>query len=117
MAGHFLQNADAVFGVGCSFTTTIFGAPIPSGKTIIHLTNNEADINKDVAADVAIVGDAKLALRQLIEEIRRQGGRQVKSPVPLVSVRRPQQDAVEARPLGLVGVARVVRGAAKAAEP
>ena len=49
MAGHFLQRADVICGVGCSFTTTIFGAPIPPGKTIIHLTNNEADINKDVS--------------------------------------------------------------------
>ncbi len=73
MAGHFLQQADVLFGIGCSFTTTIFGAPIPPGKVVIHATNNEADINKDVAADVAIVGDARLVLRQLIEEIQRQG--------------------------------------------
>jgi thiamine pyrophosphate-dependent acetolactate synthase large subunit-like protein len=73
MAGHFLQEADVIFGIGCSFTTTVFGAPIPPGKVIIHATNNDGDINKDVAADVAIVGDAKLVLRQLIEEVERQG--------------------------------------------
>jgi thiamine pyrophosphate-dependent acetolactate synthase large subunit-like protein len=81
MAGQFLQQADVIFGIGCSFTTTIFGAPVPAGKTVIHLTNNEADINKDVAASVPIVGDARLALRQLIDEVQRQGGRQAKSPV------------------------------------
>lgn len=80
MAGDYLQRADVIFGVGCSFTTTIFGAPIPLGKIIIHLTNNEADINKDVAAEVAIVADAKLALAQLIEEVQRQGGRQAALP-------------------------------------
>jgi len=81
MAGQFLQRADVVFGVGCSFTTTIFAAPVPVAKTVIHLTNNEADINKDVAAQVPIVGDARLALRQLIDEIRRAGQQRAESPV------------------------------------
>jgi acetolactate synthase-1/2/3 large subunit len=80
MAGHFLQQADVVFGIGCSFTTTIFGAPIPRGKLIVHLTNHEGDINKDVVAQVPIVGDARLALRQLIDETKRQSQPQPKSP-------------------------------------
>jgi thiamine pyrophosphate-dependent acetolactate synthase large subunit-like protein len=80
MAGQLLGQSDLIFGIGCSFTTTIFGAPIPAGKKVIHLTNNEADVNKDVAADVALLGDAKLVLRQLIEEVNRQGGRQAESP-------------------------------------
>src|SRR5439155_12162783 len=67
--------ADVVFGIGCSFTATIFGAPIPPGKVIIHATNTEADVNKDVTADQALVGDARLVLRQLVEELHRQGGR------------------------------------------
>ncbi len=73
MAGDFLQRCDVVFGIGCSFTTTLFNAPIPPGKTVIHLTNNEADVNKDVPADAAVLGDAKLVLRQLIEELDRVG--------------------------------------------
>lgn len=80
-AGHFLQRADVIFGVGCSFTATTFGVPIPPGKVVIHATNNEADVNKDVAADQALLGDARLLLRQLIEEWQRQGGRQAESPV------------------------------------
>jgi thiamine pyrophosphate-dependent acetolactate synthase large subunit-like protein len=80
MAGQFLERADVILGIGCSFTTTVFGAPIPPGKVILHATNNEADINKDVVADVAILGDAKLTLRQLIEEVERQGGWQTASP-------------------------------------
>jgi acetolactate synthase-1/2/3 large subunit len=81
MAGHFLGRSDVICGVGCSFTATVFGAPIPPGKTVIHLTNNDLDMNKDVPADVAILGDAKLALRQLIEEVRRQGKPPRGSPV------------------------------------
>jgi thiamine pyrophosphate-dependent acetolactate synthase large subunit-like protein len=80
-ASHFLQRAGVVFGIGCSFTATAFGAPIPPGKVVIHATNNEADVNKDVAADVALLGDARLVLGQLIEELRRQGGRAAESPV------------------------------------
>jgi acetolactate synthase-1/2/3 large subunit len=79
-AAHFLERADVVFGVGCSFTTTVFGAPIPTGKVVIHLTNHEGDINKDVAADQPLIGDAKLVLRQLIEERKRQGAPQTESP-------------------------------------
>src|SRR5262249_9923650 len=81
MAGHFLQRADVIFGIGCSFTATIFGAPIPAGKIVIHLTNNEADVNKDIVAEHALLGDARLVLRQLIEEVKRQGGHQPESPV------------------------------------
>jgi acetolactate synthase-1/2/3 large subunit len=73
MVNHFLNKADVIMGIGCSFTTTVFAAPIPRGKIIIHITNHEADLNKDIAADHAVLGDAKLVLQQLLEEARRQG--------------------------------------------
>jgi thiamine pyrophosphate-dependent acetolactate synthase large subunit-like protein len=69
---HFLRKADVVFGIGTSFTRTSFGITIPPGKVIIHATNNEWDINRDYRADHGILGDAKLVLRQLIDEIGRQ---------------------------------------------
>jgi uncharacterized protein len=80
-AAHFLQQADVIFGTGCSFTATVFGAPIPPGKVVVHATNNPGDVNKDVAAEVALLGDARLVLQQLIDEVRRQGGRVADSPV------------------------------------
>lgn len=73
MVDQFLKGADVVLGIGCSFTNTLFAVPIPSGKTIVHVTNNEADLNKDVPADHAVLGDAKLVLRQLLEEAKQQG--------------------------------------------
>jgi acetolactate synthase-1/2/3 large subunit len=97
-AAQFLSTCDVLFGIGCSFTTTIFGAPIPAEKILIHLTNNEADINKDVPADIAILGDARLALRQLIAEVRRQGGRQTESPAEEIA-RIKQAWLAEWRPL------------------
>jgi acetolactate synthase-1/2/3 large subunit len=87
-AGHFLQAADVLLGLGCSFTTTVFGAPIPSGKAIIHATNSEADVNKDVPARVALLGDAKLVISQLLAEVRRQGGPAWESPVAEIAARK-----------------------------
>ena len=69
----FLSNADVVFGVGVSFTKSSFTVPIPAGKTLIHLTNGEGDINKDYRAQYPILGDAKLALRQFIDAVKAQG--------------------------------------------
>jgi acetolactate synthase-1/2/3 large subunit len=69
-AYRFLQQADVVFAIGCSLTRhNITFAGIPQGKTIIHATNDERDINKHYSADYPILGDAKLVLRQFVEAI------------------------------------------------
>ena len=70
MVKHFLERADVVFGIGCSFTRIHFGADLFDAKTLVHVTNDEGDVNKDYPADVAVVGDAKLVIRQLIEEVK-----------------------------------------------
>ena len=67
---HFLQKADLIFGIGCSFTRTAFGVTIPAGKRVIHATLDPADINKDVPAEIALVGDAGLILEGLVAAIR-----------------------------------------------
>jgi thiamine pyrophosphate-dependent acetolactate synthase large subunit-like protein len=67
---HFLQNADLIFGIGCSFATTNYGVAMPKGKRIAHATLDPTDINKDVPAELALVGDAGLTLRALITEVR-----------------------------------------------
>ena len=73
MVDHFLRQADAIIGIGCSFTSTLCSVPIPKGTPVVHITNNEADINKDIESDHAVLGDAKLVLRQLIDEVKHQG--------------------------------------------
>ena len=65
----FLNQADVVFGIGCSFTKSGYAKAIPSGKVIIHSTNDAMDVHKDYAADLALIGDAKLTLQALIAEI------------------------------------------------
>jgi len=72
MIGHFLQKADHIFGIGCSFFKTVFATPIPDGKVMVQVTIDEHDINKDYPIDYAIIGDAKIVLKQLIEEVKRQ---------------------------------------------
>ena len=67
----FLQKAEVIFAIGASLTKhSIAAAPIPPGKTIIHATNDERDINKHYAADFPILGDAKPVLRQFIEAVK-----------------------------------------------
>ena len=66
----FMQRADLVLGVGCSFTRHVRYINIPSGKTIIQITNDPRDLNKDYRVDIPIMADAKLALRQLIDACR-----------------------------------------------
>jgi acetolactate synthase-1/2/3 large subunit len=67
---HFLKDADVVLGVGCSFTRHGMATNIPPGKTIVHVTNDERDLNKNYFADLPVLGDAKLVLRQMIDVLR-----------------------------------------------
>jgi acetolactate synthase I/II/III large subunit len=66
----FLPQADVVFGVGCSFTKHGMATTLPAGKTIIHATNDERDLNKNYPVDYPILGDAKQVLRQLVDAVR-----------------------------------------------
>ena len=66
---HFLERADVILGIGCSFTRTAFGVRMPAAKTIIHATLDPADLNKDLRADYGLIGDAKLTLEALLAEV------------------------------------------------
>src|SRR5262249_16289197 len=66
---HFLTNADVIFGIGCSFTTTNYGVAMPKGKVMIQSTLDAADLAKDIPIDHALIGDAALTLDALIAEV------------------------------------------------
>jgi thiamine pyrophosphate-dependent acetolactate synthase large subunit-like protein len=68
---HFLEKADWIFGVGCSFTETAFGIAMPKGKKFIHATLDPNHLNKDVRADIGLIGDAQITLDALCEEVER----------------------------------------------
>lgn len=72
MVRHFLDKSDLVFGIGCSFTTNLASVGVPPGKTLIQCTVDEKDLNKEHQLNHAIIGDAKLVLNQLIEEVKKQ---------------------------------------------
>lgn len=74
---HFLMKSDLVLGIGCSLTRHgVVTPPLAPDKKIVHATNDARDLNKSYAADVAILGDAKLVLAQLVAAVRdRLGGR------------------------------------------
>ena len=67
---HFLANADLIFGIGCSFSTTNYGVAMPKGKRIVHATLDPADVNKDLVAELALIGDADLTLRAILAEVK-----------------------------------------------
>ena len=72
-----LRDADVVFGAGASFTETGFGIRWSprDRKRFIHNTVDPVDVNKNVPAEVALVGDAALCLAQLRDVlIERTGG-------------------------------------------
>ncbi|HSK31019.1 MAG TPA: thiamine pyrophosphate-requiring protein [Candidatus Limnocylindria bacterium] len=70
-AFEFLKKTDVIFAVGASLTKqSIVAAPIPPGKTIIHATNDERDLNKHYGADYPLLGDAKAVLRQFIDAVK-----------------------------------------------
>jgi len=72
---HFLEKADLVLAVGAGLSRHWMQCPIPKGKTIVQLTNWEYDVNKGYMVDLALVGDAKLTLRQMIEEVNKKGAK------------------------------------------
>ncbi len=73
-AARFLAESDLIFGAGSSLSISSYDAPIPRGKLAVQLTVDERDLNKDYIADLLLVGDAKLVLRQMIEAAQRQLG-------------------------------------------
>jgi thiamine pyrophosphate-dependent acetolactate synthase large subunit-like protein len=68
---HFLNQADLIFGIGCSFATTNYGVRLPrQGPKYIQATLDPADLNKEMPIQHALAGDAELTLRALVAEVR-----------------------------------------------
>ncbi|MEM7034875.1 MAG: thiamine pyrophosphate-requiring protein [Chloroflexota bacterium] len=73
-AAQWLKEGDVILALGTSLTRTFYGQPIRQPKFLIQNTNNPADINKDEFVDIALIGDAKLTLQVLIDEVKAQVG-------------------------------------------
>jgi acetolactate synthase-1/2/3 large subunit len=67
----YVAESDVVFGAGASFSATSFGIKFPvKNKSFIHNTNEPLDIDKNIPADHALLGDSKLALEMLYEALK-----------------------------------------------
>ena len=74
LVGDYLNQCDAIFAVGASLTSTNFAPELPVGPRLIHATVDPKDLNKDAVPELGILGDAKLVLAAMIEEVRSQSG-------------------------------------------
>jgi thiamine pyrophosphate-dependent acetolactate synthase large subunit-like protein len=70
MVMDFLEKTDLVFAIGSSCTIEPFTTNLPQGRRIIQSTIDEWDIGKDYPVEDAVIGDARLVLRQLIDEVK-----------------------------------------------
>ncbi|MEE2805431.1 MAG: thiamine pyrophosphate-requiring protein [Pseudomonadota bacterium] len=68
-AHQWLQQCDLLMAIGSSLTRSPYGQAIRSNLCLIHNTNNPDDIGKDEDVDIGLVGDAKLTLRAMIDEV------------------------------------------------
>jgi acetolactate synthase I/II/III large subunit len=91
LAEHFLGKADLLFSVGSSLFPNRFSHAIPDAdrKTIIQCTIDTLDINRSYHTQQAVIGDAKLSLQALVNELSARGGR--KKPEVLEEIRAGKQ--------------------------
>jgi thiamine pyrophosphate-dependent acetolactate synthase large subunit-like protein len=74
-AYEWINESDVIIGLGTSLSHNSYTRKVPEGKnTIIHNTINPDEINKATPSDIGLVGDAKLTLQALIEEVKAQIG-------------------------------------------
>ena len=70
MATTVAQAADVIVTLGCGFKHHATMGPVASGAKHIQIDVDATELHKESLADIAILGDAKLVLLQLIESVR-----------------------------------------------
>jgi thiamine pyrophosphate-dependent acetolactate synthase large subunit-like protein len=75
-ADHFLRTSDLVFGIGTSLFPNRFShaIPEPDAKTIVQCNVDLLDINRSYETKHAVIGDAKLTLKALADELAKRTG-------------------------------------------
>ena len=69
-ATDFAAEADVILSIGCSFNKHVLNTPIKDGVTLIQVDIDAYELHKVVPADITVLGDAKLVLRQMIDAAR-----------------------------------------------
>ncbi len=72
-ANRALQSADVIFAVGMRFDDRLTGNPkaFAKGAKIIHVDIDPSEIGKNVPVDMALVGDAKQMLEEVLPFVER----------------------------------------------
>jgi Thiamine pyrophosphate-requiring enzymes [acetolactate synthase, pyruvate dehydrogenase (cytochrome), glyoxylate carboligase, phosphonopyruvate decarboxylase] len=81
LAEHFLNKSDVLFSIGSSLFPNRFSHAVPGAekKTIVQCTVDTLDINRSYETRHAVIGDAKLTLQALIDELTAKGGAKKKA--------------------------------------
>jgi thiamine pyrophosphate-dependent acetolactate synthase large subunit-like protein len=80
-ASKLARDADVILTIGCGFKRHATQKPRAKGSKHIQIDVDAGELNKHHVADVAILGDARLAVRQIIEAARRRLSSQRLEPV------------------------------------
>jgi acetolactate synthase-1/2/3 large subunit len=93
-AAHFLNKCDLLFSIGSSLFPNRFShsVPDPEKKTIVQCTVDLLDVNRSYETRHAVIGDAKLTLRALVDEFSKQAGGARKNPEVVSAIRAAKQE-------------------------
>ncbi|MHB8867743.1 MAG: biosynthetic-type acetolactate synthase large subunit [Thermoleophilia bacterium] len=72
-ANYAVTNCDLIFGVGVRFDDRVTGkiSTFAPDATVVHVDIDPAEISKNVAVDIPIVGDAKRVLTELLTQLKK----------------------------------------------
>ncbi len=92
-SAHFLNKCDLLFSIGSSLFPNRFShaIPDPEKKTIVQCTVDMLDINRSYETRHAVIGDAKLTLKALVDELAKQGGGGRKNTALVDEIRAAKQ--------------------------
>jgi thiamine pyrophosphate-dependent acetolactate synthase large subunit-like protein len=93
LAEHFLRKADVLFSIGSSLFPNRFSHAVPDAekKTIVQCTVDTLDINRSYETRHAVIGDAKLTLQALSQELSTRTGGARKNPALIEEIRAGKQ--------------------------
>jgi acetolactate synthase-1/2/3 large subunit len=69
----FFEQADVILGIGTSFTRSDYLRALPSSARLGQIVDDARDLAKNYEVHFACVGDAKLAVQQMLGELRDRG--------------------------------------------
>lgn len=69
-AAQWLKEADLIFAIGASLTSSPYAQRVRRDAFLIHNVIDDNEINKDTHADIGLVGDTRLTLHAVIDQVK-----------------------------------------------